>query len=55
VFRSTEEVLKALSAQVLFFDVERLEASHRDAVLAADRDAKDEYQIRSEPSKNDAF
>ena len=55
VFRTTEEVLKALSAQVLFFDVKRLEANHRDVVIAADREAKDEYQIRSEPSKNHDF
>lgn len=55
VFQSTEEVLKALSAQTLFFDVERLAPSHRDVVLSADREAKDEYQIRSEPSKNGAF
>ena len=54
-FRSTEEVLKALSAQTLFFDVERLAAVHRDVVLAVDNDSKDGCQLVSEPSKNEAF
>lgn len=54
-FRSMDEVLNALSAQTLFFDVERLVPSNRDMILAADSQAKDEYQILSESSKNDVF
>lgn len=54
-FRSTEEVLKTLSAHSLFFDVERLAPIHKDVVLAVDGEPKDEYQIRSEPSKSESL
>ena len=54
-FRSTEDVLKGLSAQTFFFDVERLGPFHRAVVLAVDEDHKDGFQLVPEPSSNGDF
>ncbi len=53
-FRSIGEILNTLSAQTLFFKVEQLESNLRDVILEADSGTKDEYQVQSEASTNDA-